>query len=340
MNPFALARPTTLEQASALSTDKRYSLTVLKAGAIDLLDLMKEGVVEPDLVIDIRPLSSAPGAAPFSWDDSLESHRTIRIEAGATLAQLAASDMLATHAPALRQTAASAATPQIRNVATAGGNLLQRPRCWYYRNLTFDCLKKGGSRCFAADGENKFHAIFGPGPCHIVHPSNLAVVLCVTRASVHFTGGNRDRLRIEDLYHMPDKGILTEHNLEPGEIITHITLDPAPNSGFYSIKEKQSFDWPLAMAAVNLGLAPDGRTIEYAAVCAGAVAPIPWILPDVADALAGLSIDDDEKLRAAAALSTRDAKPLSNNAYKLTLLPVAIYRATLLAAGRTPEDLT
>lgn len=340
MNRFALARPQTTEQASGLATDQRFSLPVLKSGGIDVLDLVKEGVLEPDLLIEVRPLSRSAGTEPVSWADGSAHKMRLRLEAGATLTDLAGSELLGKRVPALRQTAASAATPQIRNVATVAGNLLQRPRCWYFRNITFDCLKKGGSRCFAADGENKFHAIFGPGPCHIVHPSNLAVVLSVTGATIHLTGGTRDGLAIADLYHMPDKGILTEHNLEPGEIVTHVTLDPAPHSGFYAIKEKQSFDWPLVMAGVNLDLDPGTRRIRGAKVCAGAVAPVPWMLPDVADALAGVSIDDDKSLLAAAARSTNGAAPMTDNSYKLTLLPVAVYRATLIAAGRTPEDLT
>ena len=333
---LSLARPASVNEATALAADGRFSLPMYKAGAIDIVDHMKEGLLEPDLLIDVRRVTR-PGGAPISWDESKADARRIRIEAGTTLAEIAGSSLIGEHAPALAQASESAATPQVRNVATVGGNLLQRPRCWYYRSSAFDCLKKGGSRCFAADGENKFHAIFGPGPCHIVHPSNLAPPLLALGATVHVTGAGRDTLPIGALYHMPEGNLKTEHTLEPGELVTHVTVDPGASSGFYSIKEKESFDWPLVFAAVALDM--DGDRITRARVVAGAVAPIPWALPEVGAALEGLSIEDEPALRAACALATRGAEPMSQNAYKLTLLPVAIRRATLRAAGRTPEDL-
>ena len=225
-----------------------------------------------------------------------------------------------------------AASPQVRNVATAAGNLLQRPRCWYYRSEKFRCNKKGGAMCFAMEGENRYHAIFHEGPCVIVHPSNLAPALHVLDGTVHLVGGDRDRRHLPRLYHMPHEGILSEHNLEPGEVITHITLAPKQTSGFYAIKEKLSFDWPVAMAAVSLDM--DGPEVRSARVCAGAVAPVPWALPDVEMALRGVSVDDDAALRSACELSVRGAEPLEQNAYKLKLLPVALRRAVLRASGR------
>ena len=121
----------------------------------------------------------------------------LRIEANATLAQLAASPLVSGQTAVLAQAAASAATPAIRNVATVAGNLLQRPRCWYYRHAQFDCLKKGGSMCFAVDGENEHHAVFGPGPCHIVHPSNLAPALLALGATVHLVGSQRASIPLD-----------------------------------------------------------------------------------------------------------------------------------------------
>jgi xanthine dehydrogenase YagS FAD-binding subunit len=221
-------------------------------------------------------------------------------------------------------------------VATAAGNLLQRPRCWYYRNDQFDCLKKGGSRCYAADGENKYHAIFGEGPCHIVHPSNLALGLMVLDGLVHLTGLKRESVRIEDLYHMPDKGVKSEHNLEPGEVVTHITCGSAPRSGFYAIKEKQSFDWPLVAAAVALTL--DGGVVKSARVCAGAVAPVPWRLANVEEALKGVTLADQIALKLACERAAEGARPMTQNAYKTKLLPVAVRRAVLRAAGMLQED--
>ncbi|MCA9284726.1 MAG: FAD binding domain-containing protein [Phycisphaerales bacterium] len=319
MNPFALLQADSVAEASAAAKDVR--LSVLKAGGMDLLDLMKEGIAEPTQLVNLRTVR----------DPALRTIEAGRIGALATLADIARSDAVRASAPVIAKCAASAATPQVRNVATAGGNLLQRPRCWYFRNEQFNCLKKGGSTCYAVDGENRYHAVFGPGPCHIVHPSNLAVALLACDGVVSLAGGERATLPIAKLFHMPDRGIRDESNLEPGEVITSIAYSPAPVSGFFVVKERQSFDWPLTMAAVALKL--DGRRIASARVCAGAVAPVPWSLPLVEKALQGVALDDEAALRAACAKSIDGAEPMRDNAYKLKLLPVAIRRAIADAAG-------
>lgn len=327
MNSFAIARPRDFAHATALARDARFSLPMFKGGGMDVVDHIKEGLLAPDLLIDLRGLR-AP--APVSAVGG-----RLRIEAGATLAELAAAPLLLERAPVVPAAVANAATPQVRNVGTAAGNLLQRPRCWYYRNDQFNCLKKGGATCYAVEGENKFHAIFGGGPCHIVHPSNLAPALLVCDGVVHLSGAGRDSLPVADLFHGPDRGVRDEHTLQPGEVVTHLTIAPAPRSGFYAVKEKQSFDWPLVFAAVALEL--DGDVIRRARVCAGAVAPVPWALPRVAAALEGVRVDDDQALRRACAGAGEGARPMSQNAYKVRLLPVAVRRAVLRAAGRTTE---
>lgn len=330
MNRFAIAQPKTHEQAAALLKDNRFKLPILKGGGMDVVDHLKEGLWEPDLLINVKGVRAQGRREPVSMDNG-----TLRIEASATMAEVAASALILQHAPVVAQSLESAATPQVRNVATAAGNLLQRPRCWYYRSQDFDCLKKGGSRCYAAEGENRYHAVFGGGPCHIVHPSNLAPALRVCNGAVHLVGGSRTSLALADLYHMPEKGIRSEHNLEPGEVITHLTLDPAPWSAFYAVKEKQSFDWPLVFACVAMTF--EAGKISGADICAGAVAPVPWALPGVGAALKGLDAADDESIRKACALATEDATPMRDNAHKLRLLPVAIHRAIVKASGRQLE---
>jgi xanthine dehydrogenase YagS FAD-binding subunit len=335
MNRFTLAQPRTFQEASAVLADKRFSLPVLKGGGIDLIDHIKEGLTEPDVVVNIRRVRSDGKAAGFGGPAITESGGTIRIEATTTLAEIAQSEIIRSKAPVLAQAIEFAASPQVRNVATAAGNLLQRPRCWYYRHFQIDCLKKGGSRCFAVEGENKYHAIFGDGPCHIVHPSNLAPALTICDGVAHVFDGSKTReVSLTDLYHMPDKGVKSENTLNAGDIVTHLTCKPQPVSGFYAIKEKQSFDWPLVAASVVLTM--DGTKIGMARVCAGAVAPVPWLLPKVDGALKGVSIDDDAGLRKACAVASEGAKPMTDNGYKRTLLPVAIRRAVLIAAGK-PE---
>ncbi len=331
MNRFALARPKSYTEAKAALLDSRYSLPVLKAGGMDILDHLKEGLIEPDLLVDIKRLSAPDGKGERISTEG----NSITIAASSTLSEITDSSLINQNAPVLAQSVADAATPQIRNVATAVGNILQRPRCWYYRNKQFECLKKGGMICFAREGENKYHAIFGDGPCHIVHPSNLAPALQVCNARMHVIGGKRNTIDLDNLFHLPDQDAHSEYALKPGEIITHITCDHAPHSGFYAIKEKQSFDWPLVMAAVSLEIKES--TITNARVCAGAVAPIPWSLPGVEKALRGVNLDDEAKLKNACARAVDGAQPMSQNKYKLQLLPVAIRRAVLRAAGRVYE---
>jgi len=148
-------------------------------------------------------------------------------------------------------------------------------------------------------------------------------------------GSQRLSLPIARLYHTPDRGLRDEHDVQPGEVVTHLTFDAAPRSAFYAIKEKQSFDWPLVMAAVALEL--DGNEIAAARVCAGAVAPVPWPLPRVEAALVGVNVDDAEGLRKACSVAGEGARPMSQNGYKADLLPVAVARAVRKAAGRGAE---
>ncbi|MGH7242710.1 MAG: FAD binding domain-containing protein [Phycisphaerales bacterium] len=330
MNSFAIAVPRSFDDASKMLADKKYSLAVVKAGGIDLIDHLKEGLISPDVLVDVRHLRSGKGGDQIST-----SGNEIRIEAITTLAEIAASPALREAAPVLAQSVENAASPAVRNAATAAGNLLQRPRCWYYRNEQFNCLKKGGATCFAVEGENRYHAIFGDGPCHIVHPSNLAPALWVCDATICTAGTEQPSIPIRCLYHTPDKGVRTESNLQPGAVITHITCKPAKASGFYAIKEKQSFDWPVVSVAVALEL--DGTVIKSAVVCAGAVAPIPWELRNVAGALRGVDVADDAALTKACAGAAAGAKPMTDNAYKVKLLPVAVKRSVLIAAGRKLE---
>ncbi|MGQ0628730.1 MAG: FAD binding domain-containing protein, partial [Phycisphaerales bacterium] len=180
-----------------------------------------------------------------------------------------------------------------------------------------------------------YHAIFGDGPCHIVHPSNLALGLAVSGAELELAGTGK-RIKLSEFFHLPAKGVRTEHGLAPTEIVGLIHLSPAPVSAFYAIKEKQSFDWPLVMAGAALTM--NGDKIASASIVAGAVAPVPHPLPKVAAALAGVRPADDAALRAAIAGCVEGAKPMTQNSYKLKLLPVAIRRAVLKAAGLLKED--
>jgi len=214
-----------------------------------------------------------------------------------------------------------------------GGNLNQRPRCWYYRNEEFVCFKKGGNQCFSPAGENQFHAILGGGPSYIVHPSSLAVPSVAYGATFRLAGPKGERLvPAADYFTLPRQSLRMENVLAPDELLTHVIL-PAPGgvkSGHYEVRYKESHDWPIAFATVLLTM--NGATVQAARVVMGAVAPIPWRSPAAEQALAGKAINE-ETAAAAADAALKDARPLSQNAYKVDVAKVAVKRAILRAAG-------
>jgi xanthine dehydrogenase YagS FAD-binding subunit len=294
------------------------------AGGMDLVGLMKDYIAQPDRLVNVKTLDRT---IRRNADGGL------RIGAAVTLAELAAHADAAKMYPALVQAAAEVGTPQIRNVGTVGGNMNQRPRCWYFRNEEFHCLKKGGSRCFAVDGENQYHAIFGDGPCHIVHPSSLAVPAIALNARFRIVGPAGEReVAAGDYFLMPDRNLFGETVLAPNELLTHVIL-PSPAAGrnaTYEVRFKQSHDWPLAMASVALSL--NGQTIRDARVVMGAVAPIPWRVPAAEAVLKGKRLSEETAIAAADAALT-GAKPMTGNAYKVQIARTAVKRAILRAGG-------
>lgn len=293
------------------------------AGGMDLVGLMKDYIVQPDRLVNVKNLDRTIRKAPDGG---------LRIGAAVTLTDLAAHPDVTKMYPALVEAAAEVGTPQIRNLGTVGGNLNQRPRCWYFRNEEFHCLKKGGARCFAVDGENQYHAIFGDGPCHIVHPSSLAVPAIALNARFRIVGPAGEReVPAADYFLMPDRNLFGETVLAPNELLTHVVL-PAPGTrnATYEVRFRQSSDWPLAFASVALAL--DGGTIRDARVVMGAVAPIPWRAPAAEAALKGKRISEETAIAAADA-ALAGAKPLSHNAYKIQIARTAVKRAILRAGG-------
>jgi xanthine dehydrogenase YagS FAD-binding subunit len=295
------------------------------AGGMDLLALMKDYIALPDRIVNVKGLDQTLAATPDGG---------LRIGGGVRLADLADHPVARRMYPALTDSAAEIGTPQIRNVGTLGGNLTQRPRCWYFRNEEFDCLKKGGSRCFAVDGENQYHAIFGNGPCYIVHPSSLAVPLIAYGAKFRVAAASGERtVEASDFFVAPDKNVLVENVLNASELVTHVMLPPpgATRSAAYEVRFKQSHDWPLAMAAVVLTMTGD-RTVQRARVVMGAVAPIPWRSAEAEQALAGKTINE-ETASAAADAAVKEARPMTENGYKVQIARTAVKRAILKAAG-------
>ena len=299
---------------------------VPKAGGMDLLDLMKEGLLAPRRVVNIRALGQLRGVTE-------ESAGTVRIGAGMTLAEIASHPLVARY-PALAQAAARSASPQIRNVATLAGNLLQRPRCWYFRSAHHHCARKGGAACFAFTGENQYHAIFGHDGCAIVHPSTPATALVALGATLEIAGAKgRRMLALEDFFVLPERDILHENVLAEGEIVTAIVL-PRQEARSRSVHLRQgqmdSFDWPIADVAVAVVLDPDG-TCRRASIVLGSAAPTPWRASRAEAALAGKRIDE-ETARIAARAALEGAQPLSHNAYKVPVLETLVHRALLEAA--------
>lgn len=321
MNNFEyLVAPDTKSAIAAIS-DKRIAL---KAGGIDLLDRMKERIDQPPIVLSIEKIE----ALRFIKEEA----GGLRIGALTTLADLARSDLIKRRYTALWDAAAHAATPQIRERATVGGNLAQRPRCWYFRNHEFNCLKKGGATCFAVEGENRYHAIFGGGPCHIVHPSNIAPALVAMRAQFSIEGKSSKRqVDAEGFFILPQTNVYAENVLKHDEIVTDVLIPIRPTmSATVELREKQSFDWPIAIASV--ARIPDAERIARWSVCLGAVAPVPWKSRSAIATLQNGDVTLDVAIRAGEA-ATEEAKPMRDNAYKLQLVKVAVKRALLKAAG-------
>ncbi|HUN90517.1 MAG TPA: FAD binding domain-containing protein [Burkholderiaceae bacterium] len=305
--------------------------SVVKAGGIDLIDLMKADLLAPARLVNLRHAGGL---------DGIEEARGggMRIGALATLAMLAADPALRQHVPALSDAARASASPQIRAVATLGGNLLQRPRCWYFRAQAFHCLRKGGGHCFALGGLNRHHAIFDNGTCAIVHPSTVATVLVALGAFVELAGADAPTrvVLLEDFLVGPQRDVQRENDLRPHEILTAVVLPPLPaglRMAHRKIAEKESFDWPLADVAATLDLDAHG-TCRRAAIVLGAAAPAPRRARAAEALLDGRRIDEEAAAGAARA-AIRGATPLAENGYKLALFETLVRRTVLAAAGRS-----
>jgi xanthine dehydrogenase YagS FAD-binding subunit len=317
MHRFELARATSPSQARELLAEKAGS--VFKAGGIDLIDHLKEHLVEPPRVVDLKTI---PGLDAITVADD----GSLRIGALATLARVA--DHLGvrkTH-PALARACGEAASPQIRNVATIGGNVLQRPRCWYYRLESYRCVKKGGDLCYGVAGENRYHVLFGGGPAYPPHPSNAAVPLVAYGASFVLDGPKGPRtVPAGEFFVLPDKDPTRENVLQPGEVLLEMHV-PATNgwrSAYAEVRERAAFDWPLVAAAVALKV--EGGVVRDARVVLGQVATIPWRSPAAEKALVGKPMGA-AGAEAAGKAAVEGAEPMSSNGYKVDLVTTLVRR--------------
>ena len=327
MNSFTLADCTTVEAAlSQLKTG-----AVVKAGGVDLLDRMKNGTDTPARLVNIRSIKELRGIQ--------SKPEALTIGALTTLAEIADHSAILSDYRVLADACGTAATPHIRNMATIGGNVLQELQCWYFRSAEFQCLRKGKDMCFAFSGLNQYHAIMDYGGCPSVAPSSGAVALLALDGSVELVSSKGKRtVAIKDFYVRPDANPKKFNVMEEGELLTALHIPrPAPGtkSAYQKYGEKESHDWAIADAGIVLEM--DGNICKRAVVAMGAASPVVRRSPEAEAALTGKPINQ-ETARAAGKASMTNAMPLSMNAYKVQLFPVAVYRTILLAAGQMERD--
>ncbi len=333
MHRIEYASPTTREQAvKLLGTDPAAAAPL--AGGSDLLALMKSGVETPKRLVNLKGIPGLTSVRAMSGEQG-----GLRVGALMVMDDLAADAGLGFEYPAVTAAAGRLAGPQIRNVATLGGNLLQRPRCWYYRN-GFGLLAMLDGKSMIPIGDYRYHAILGnEGPAYFVSPSTLAPVLIAVGArAVLFGPAGERQVELEKLYRIPKKEGEREHDLRPGEILTEILLPPAAGRKIasYEVRQRETLDWSLATAAVALEMNPDGKVRE-ARVVLGQVAPMPWISAEAAAALKGQELDAPLAAKAADA-AVQKAFSLEGNRYKIQLAKVAVKRALIAAGGIIEEE--
>jgi xanthine dehydrogenase YagS FAD-binding subunit len=296
----------------------------IHAGGTDLLGCMRDNVFSLKSVVSISGLNDLKGIR--------ETDKGLSIGALVTLTEIAESPTVNERYPALAQGAVAAASPQLRNQGTIGGNLCQKPRCWYYRG-EFHCLRKGGALCFAFNGENHYHCILGGQGCFIVHPSDTAPALIAYDATVHTVGprGNRS-IPLGNFFVLPAQDVTRETVLEPGEIITAIVLPPPAQgmrSSYRKVRARRS--WDFAVAGVALALQFKGDIVSGARIVLSGAAPVPWRSEEAEEAVIGKSLSA-ENARKAGAAAVSNTQPLEHNGYKIPLFKGIIEEA-LTAIG-------
>ena len=326
MEKFSYVNATSLEQVTSLLSESGWGEVMLIAGGTDLLAELKEYIEAPKTLINLKTL---PGM------DSIEADASgLKIGALATVADISMHPTIQHHYTVLSQAAGSVATPQIRNVGTLGGNLCQRPRCWYYRDEATNCLKKGGDICYAVDGLSKYHAILGGDPVYIVHPSDLAPALIALGASVKIVGPEGEKsMSLEEFFTLPAANPFRENVLEPNEIVVEVSVPaPKPNTRSFYLKAREKGAPDFALSSVAGVFEMDGKTCKTASIVLGGVAPAPWRSKEAEVAVTGKMIDESVSQQAGAD-AVKGAEPMNDNAYKVTLTQNLVSRAAMMAAS-------
>ena len=324
MRAFEYVSPTTKEQAVEL-LGRSFRNAEILAGGIDLLSLMKDDVVAPKMLVNIKGITELDGIT-FTRGGAL------RIGALTTIQELVDSPMVRQNYPVIVHAAEGIASPQIRNMGTVGGNLCQRPRCWYYRAGFGLLAKNENGESLVTRGDNRYHAILGnSGPAYFVSPSSLAPALIALGATARIFGPKGAReVPLDKFYITPKSNDEREYDLKPNEFLTEIMVPGAGRrSATYEVRQKEAVDWPLATACVVLQM--NGREVKSARVVLGHVAPVPWPSPAAEQALIGKEITEDVAAAAGNA-AVEKATSLGGNKYKIQLARIAVKRAVLAAA--------
>lgn len=329
MNSFEYASPNSVPDAIALLNPK-WGTTEILAGGTDLVALIKDSVVNPRQLVNIKKI---PGMSAVTFAPQTG----LRVGALVTLDELAKHPLVTRHYPTLALAVGDAASPQIRNRATLGGNLCQRPRCWYFRNGYGLLAMDGKGQSLVLKGDNRYHAILGNnGPAYFVSPSTVAPTLIAYGAKVVVQGpkGVRQML-LEEFYVTPQKQTQREHALLPREILTEVRIPPASGTttSYYEVRQKHGFDWPLATATVAMTVT--NGAAKDPVVIMSHVAPVPWRSKEAEVVLAGQKLTS-AVASAAAQAAIKDARSLGQNAYKISIARVTVERCILQAAGIDP----
>ena len=315
MNPFEYVNPRTVNSAVAEVANKGCFF----AGGIDVLGEMKEYIAQPRRLVNVKEL---PGLG-----DITRGKDQWTVGANVAVAELENDAEVKNVFPGLQQAAAEVGSLQIRNVATVGGNLAQHSRCWYYRHRDIRCLKRGGSTCYARDGENKYHSLFSGNPCISPVVSNLAIALAALDAKVIVRRGREDvPLTIPEFYAKAWDNPEAHHSLASTDLILRVEIpNSSRKSAYLQMSEKASFDWALVSCAAAAKV--DGHKLSQVRVVLGAISPVPHQVPAAHELLDGKELDDELASRAADAI-LKDAEPFAHNGYKVPIAH-ALVRRTL-----------
>jgi xanthine dehydrogenase YagS FAD-binding subunit len=324
MQAFEYANPTSVQEAVGMLASSWGEVDVL-AGGTDLLALMKDYLHTPKKVVNIKGIKELGGIS--------KAGAGLRIGATVTLDELAESALLRTEFPSLVQAARGVSSPQVRNMGTVGGDLCQRPRCWYFRQ-GFGVLGQQDGQSLPEKGENQYHAIFPQPPAYFVSASSLGPALIALGAKVKVAGASGAReIPAAQFFVAPRSNSDREIAIKANEIVTEIVVPSARGvkNSTYEVRQKEALDWPLATASVALRM--KGSSVGSASIVLGHVGPTPYVAKAAESMLAGKTINDDVATEAAKAAVT-EARPLSGNAYKVQLARTAVKRALLDAAKR------